>query len=216
MRKLLYPLLIVVAVAAFWLAWPAWSAYQIRAALEAKDAEALERKIDFARVRASLRNAAADKLAQVYVPPQTGPSNPVLVERLKQEAVSRMLDGTLANLVTPGSLILLASEGGSLKESIERMLRDQMSRGGQSAPAAGAAAGGGKRGPVFRTIGSSEAQQAPPPAYGLANIKHVAIGGPLSWEIGLAKHAAAPAAEVLVELGFTGTDWKVTAVRPAP
>jgi hypothetical protein len=214
MRKLFYLLLIVMAVLGFYVAWPGWSAYQIHTALAAKDAETLERKIDFASVRASLRKAAADKLAQLYVPPPTGPSSPALVERLKQETVSRTVEGALANLVTANGLVLLVSEGGPLKDSVERMLRDQMTRGGQTAPVAGAAAGAAKRGPVFRTVGSGDAQ--PPPSYGLGNIKRIAIAGPLSYEIGLAKSAAAPTADILAELSFTGTGWKVTAVRPAP
>jgi hypothetical protein len=215
MRALLALLVVVMLALAFYAAWPAWAAYRIYTAILAKDADGLERGIDFASVRMSLRKPASEKLAELYVSPQAGPSNPLLVERLKQQAVSGMVVGALESLVTPGNLILLTSEGGPLKDSIERMLRDQMSRGGQVSGTTGAAgAGAAKRGPVFRTV-TSEAT-APAPSYGLGNVKHVRFLGPLSYEIGIAKSAAAKGAEVRVELSFTGTDWRVTAVGPAP
>ena len=72
--------------------------------------------------------AAADKIAQLYVPTQSGPTSPVLAERLKREAVERLVGNALENVVTPYSLLLLVSEGGPLKAGVERLLRDQMGR----------------------------------------------------------------------------------------
>src|SRR5690349_5124991 len=127
MKALLSVIVLVLLAVAFFVAWPGWSAYQIYTAIIAKDAPALERKIDLPSVRASLQAAAAGKVAALYVPPSTLPSSPVLAERLKQEAISRIVAGALENLVTTESLLLVISEGGPLKDSIERMLRDQMS-----------------------------------------------------------------------------------------
>ena len=38
--------------------------------------------------------------------------------------------------------------------------------------------------------------------------------GPFRYEIGLAKDRKASAADALVVLGFTGLDWKITAIKP--
>jgi hypothetical protein len=81
--------------------WPIWSVYQIYSAVKTKDAETLERKIDFPAVRVSLRNAAVQKLSELYDRLQSQlQSSPVLVARIKQEAASRIVDASLARLVT--------------------------------------------------------------------------------------------------------------------
>jgi hypothetical protein len=58
------------------------------------------------------------------------------------------------------------------------------------------------------------AEGADKPTYGLANIKHVGVLGPLAFELGVSKDAAATEADVMVELRFVNGDWRVTAVRP--
>jgi hypothetical protein len=213
MKKLLAVIAIVILVAAFYVAWPGWSGYQVYNAIKAKDAETLERKIDFPSVRESLRGAATQKLSELYVPPQAAPSSPVLIERLKREAVSRIVDGSLETLVTADNLIRITSEGGSLKDSVERVLRDQMSRGSEIAGKAGLPSiGAGKRSPVIRTVSSGD--PTPPPRYGLHNVKRFGMLGPFGFAIGVAKEAAASEPDVTVEMSFTGTDWKITAVKP--
>jgi len=52
------------------------------------------------------------------------------------------------------------------------------------------------------------------PSYGIANIKHLGILGPLGFEIGVAKDSAAKVPDVIVEMRFVNADWRVTAVRP--
>ena len=235
MRKLFSLIIVLLLVVAFFVAWPGWAAYETYTAILAKDAPALERKIDIPSVRASLRTAAADKLAQLYVPPATGPSNPILAERLKREAVERIVGSALDNLVTPDTLILLISEGGPLKDGVERMLRDQLSRGGapqrvgpvttlspgqaaSKSRAVSPSPSAPKRGPVVRTVSSEEpkAGSASEPGYGLGNVKSFSVLGPFRYEIGLARDRTAPAAEVLAELSYTGLDWKITAIKPKP
>ncbi len=212
MKKYLAAL--VILLLAFYVAWPAWSVYQIQSAIKAKDAEALARKIDFPSVRASLRSAAAQKIAEVYVPPASAPTSAALLERLKQDTVSRVTDSALEVLVTPDGLITFVSEGGQLKDSVERALRDQISRGGAPpvARTAPGSIGARKGGPVVRTVSSAE--EAPTRDFGLQNIKGLAIAGPFRYEIGVAKFASASEPDATVELSYTGLDWKITAVRP--
>jgi hypothetical protein len=237
MKRLLLLLTAVLLLGtAFFVAWPGWAAYEVYTAIQAKDAATLERKFDLPSVRASLRAAAAEKIAQLYVPAQSAPTSPVLAERLKREAVERLVANALENLVTPYSLLLLASEGGPLKASVERMLRDQMGRAdapkkvgpvttlapGQSAtkPGAGSPAPAApKRGPVVRTISSEDSKSGAAEAeteagYGLRNLKSFSVLGPFRYEIGIAKDRKATTADVLVVLGFTGLDWKITSIKP--
>lgn len=238
MKKLLLLLTaFLLLAAAFFVAWPGWAIYEIHTAIQAKDAAALERRIDLASVRASLRTATADKLAQLYVPTQGGPTSPALAERLKREAVARLVGNALENLVTAEALLLVLSEGGPLKGSVERMLRDQMGRAdapkrvgpvttlgpGQGAAKPGAATPAApKRGPVVRTISSEdtksgpEAEAEPDTVYGLRNIKSFSTLGPFRYEFGLAKNRKSSAPDVLADLSFTGLGWKITAIKPAP
>ena len=60
MKRLLA--LLVLAVALFYIAWPAYSGYTIKTALDAKDADALRKCVDFESVRASMRPAISVKV----------------------------------------------------------------------------------------------------------------------------------------------------------
>jgi hypothetical protein len=212
--KKLWALTIVLLLLAFYGVWPIWSTYQIYSAVKTKDAAALERKIDFPAVRVSLRDAATQKIAELYDRPQNQlPSSPVLVARIKHDAALRIVDAALENLVTADNLIRITSEGGQIRDGVERMLRDQIIGGGDISGRLGAASSGvGKQSPVVRTLASEE--QAPAPSYGLGNVKSFAMLGLVRFEIGIAKYASAKEADLTAELSFTGTDWKLTAVRP--
>jgi hypothetical protein len=213
MNKLLPVIVIIILVAAFYVAWPAWSGYQVYSAIKAKDAATLARKIDFPNVRVSLRSAAKEKISELYVAPQVGPSSPILVERLRQEAVARIVEGSLGVLVTPDNLIRVTSESGPLKDSVERMLRDQIFRGGKVTDKTSAGSVGASKGdPVVRTVSSEE--PGPVPSYGLRNVKRFRMVGPFRFAIGVAKDASALEPDVTVEMSFTGLDWKVTSVKP--
>lgn len=212
--KKLWALIIVLLLLAFYGVWPIWSTYQIYSAVKTKDAATLGRKIDFPTVRVSLRDAATKKIAELYDRPQSQlSSSPVLIARIKHDAALRIVDAALENLVTADNLIRITSEGGQLREGVERMLRDQIIGGGDISGRVGAASSGvGKRSPVIRTLASEE--QAPAPSYGLGNVKSFAMLGLVRFEIGIAKYASAKEADLTAELSFTGTDWKLTAVRP--
>lgn len=55
---------------------------------------------------------------------------------------------------------------------------------------------------------------AQPASFGLGNIKRFALLGPLAFEIGVAKDAAATAPDVTVEMRFVSGDWRVVGVKP--
>jgi hypothetical protein len=213
MNKLLAAIIILLLLA-FYVFWPSWSVYQIYSAVKTRDAETLARKIDFPAVRASLRNATVEKFSELYDRPQSQlPSSPALVARIKHEAASRIADASLERLVTADNLVRIASEGGQLKDSVERLLHDQTIGVGDIAGGTDSGGSGvGKRGPVIRTIAPE--QDRPAPSYGFGNVKSFGILNPLRFEIGVAKYATAPQADVTAELSFTGTDWKLTAVKP--
>jgi hypothetical protein len=67
---------------------------------------------------------------------------------------------------------------------------------------------------VGRTVGAEEPKRIS--SYGFANIKGIRPASPFRYEIGIAKDQAATRPDFIVDFGFTGTDWKITGVRPAP
>ncbi len=128
MRRLL--LLILVLGFGFYVAWPAWSGYQIKSALDAGDAATLSDKIDFVSVRESLRPAArhhaeramADALSQSGSPVAT-----ILDDETKAALLPKVVETTLNNVVTPENLIRIARHGGTIKEAVAKIVKEQMS-----------------------------------------------------------------------------------------
>lgn len=247
MKRLL--LIVLFLALAFYVAWPAYTGYRINTALKTKDAAVLEQKIDFPRVRESLRPAVAQTVEQAYArtQQQAGGVGGNILAQLKQDVLPGVIDATLTTLVTPNSLAWAATEGKSFKEAIERAIKSQMARAGGlpgSAGDAGASASRsginlGKIGEIAgrfgidtgKVLGTTDGkEQAPagdaqapaagsqapgePRRYGMANIKSVMPTGPLSFEVGVARDAAASAPDLVVEMGFTGMDWKVTGLTP--
>lgn len=83
-------------------------------------------------------------------------------------------------------------------------------------------------GPAAQAAPGPEPQAAPAPAgngaadpppvqrkYTIANIKRLALTGPLTIEVGINRDPAQPWAELTAVLEFTGLDWKVVALRPS-
>ncbi|MEQ1612700.1 MAG: DUF2939 domain-containing protein [Hyphomicrobiaceae bacterium] len=232
--------LLVVALLAFYVAWPAWSGYSIKSALQAQDPVGLAAKIDFDRVRQSLRPAITRKVDDGVdrYQAQLGGAAGMIIGQLRKELVPKIVDASINRLLTPAAVIRIAAEGGSVKESLDRIMREQIGRGvpGGGAPAEGAAdprpqskgLGGllGKvlkdgAGPMTNDQRSPDALPSPTPTapaterkYSLSNIKSFTIDGPLSFRVGVAKDPAATVPDVTAEMAFTGGDWKVVGLVP--
>lgn len=238
--------IVVLALLGFYVAWPAWSGYQIKTALDAKDAATLDRKIDFANVRIGLRPAATQKVEELFerMKGQAGTTGALIAGQIKGDVIPKIVDTSLATLVTPANLVRVVSDGGSWKDNAERILREQMGRfpglggGGESGTRApgGLQIPGGfgsiadklgiNTGKALEGLGMAGKQtpapapapaaggSAPPASFGLGNIKRFAFLGPLAFEVGVAKDASATAPDVTAQLAFTGFDWKVVQVVP--
>jgi hypothetical protein len=250
MKRLLT--LALLLLAGFYVGWPAYSGYEIKTALEAKDAAALSSKIDFASVKESLRPAAtleAERSLNDTVE-KSGAAAGILGAEIAKKVLPALVDASLDRLVTPENIIRIYSDGRAVKDSLSRIVKDQIGKSGGIAglgaligkPApegdtqtgsltgildavVGKATGGDagkavtKAAPV-RTVTEpasepiAAASQQKPRAYGIGNIKHFALTGPLSVELGVAKEPEAKEADVAAEMTFRGTDWVLTALRP--
>ena len=226
----------------FYVAWPAWSGYQIREALQAKDSAKLGAKVDFDSVRVSLRPVVTQKVSDGFdrYQSQAGPTAGLILGQLKKDAIPKIVETSLVRLLTPETIIRIASEAGPMKESFDRIMREQLGRaipggtgnvGADTSQATGAGQSG-LGGVLGRVLGNpaatgpqpgatepkvSEAEQPSQPTkrtYSYANIKSFAFNGPLSFRVGVAKDPATPDADVTAEMSFTGGDWKVTRLVP--
>jgi len=120
------------ALIAFYIAWPAYSAYEIRNGLEKKDSALLEAKIDFTRLRASLRPAVtvAVEKAMTVALKKAGPNAGQLTDQLRAQLMPRVVDAALANLVTPETLIRVHAEGADLKKVIDGIVAQSAAQPG--------------------------------------------------------------------------------------
>jgi hypothetical protein len=232
--------LVVLAFVAFYVVWPAWTGYAIRAALQDQDAAGLAAKVDFDRVRESLRPVVARKVDEGVdrYQSQLGAAGGAIVGRLRQGLVPKVVDASLNRLLTPEAVIRIAAEAGPLKESLDRIMREQI---GLGVPNGGVVTDSGSNGPaepkglggllgtVLKGAGSpspagSQAPAAPPPMgpaperpkrkFSLANVKSFAVNGPLSFRVGVAKDPMTVEPDITAELAFTGGDWRVVGVVP--
>jgi hypothetical protein len=250
--------LLAILLLAFYVAWPGYSAYEIHQALEARDAAALEGRIDFASLRESLRPAAtaeAERTIDEQVKKAGGTAG-VLAGEIAKKSLPKLVEVSLDAAVTPQNIIRIYAEGGSVKETLTRIVQEQLlgaggltglgtlgTTGRTGAPASAGSGGWGKalesigkaagldlapapptagaattKSPV-RTVGTPVATSpgesaAPKPSYGLSNIKKLGPTGPFTMEVGIAKDASAKEPDVTAEMGFTGTGWKLTGLRP--
>jgi hypothetical protein len=241
MRRLLFVVLFLLL--GFYVVWPAVTAWRINGALKLRDAEALERRIDFPSVRESMRPAVAAKVAEMIetYQRQAGPAGALIAETLKGEVSGRLVNASLATLVTPDNLIRLASEAGPMKERVERIIREQLGRipGIQGADGAGGAGGatggggglvggilgripglpgaggGGGNPPAVEPARKPAAEPMPPGrTFGISNVKRFAFTGPLGFEVGVAKEPSSREADLVAEMGFRGGDWRMIGLRP--
>lgn len=231
---------------AFYVGWPLWSAYQIRAALDANDVPTLERKVDFASVRASMKPVVTAEVERVFDRAGSGGVGQILGGALKQQLAPQLVETVLAGVITPERLGELYQYRGDIKEFLaERAARKDARKeareakeaggsvneagirlpGGLSIPGLGrkAAAGGDAQKedapPTPSPAGSPSStagapSQPPREKPGLANVKRVAMTGPLALEIGVARDKAASVPDLTAQLAFTGFDWKLVGLVP--
>lgn len=227
--------LVVVALVGFYVAWPAWSGYVIRNAINDKDPVALAAKVDFARVHDSLRPGVAEKVDQQIdrYQSQMGAAGAMVVGQLCKDLVPKIIEASLKRLLTPEMIIRIAAERGTIKESLDRVLREQVgnglpggnsptdSSGGPNPPST--AGLGGLLGKVLKQPGSPPAEGAEsspgqPAAttrkISISNIRNFAFNGPLSFRLGIAKDPSKSEPDVTAEMSFTGGDWKLTGLVP--
>jgi hypothetical protein len=72
MRKSLLLILPVVLLALGFAAWPVWSAWQLRAAVKARDLAGIERRVDWPQLRANLKRTIAANLQDDSKSPDAG------------------------------------------------------------------------------------------------------------------------------------------------
>jgi Protein of unknown function (DUF2939) len=133
--------LALLLLACFYVAWPAWSGYQIYQSIQARNSGLMDSKIDFPSVRKSLRPVITAKIGEGLekFQAQAGAAG-ALISQLKGEMVPKLVDSTLATMVNSETVMRVATEGGSFKETLEKIMREQMGRSGL--PAGGGAGGG--------------------------------------------------------------------------
>ncbi len=174
---------------------------------------------------------------------QAGPAGAAILNQIKADVVPKIVDTALLHLVTAPNLIRVVNDRGALKENAERILKEQIGKIGLPGLGGGSAAGGGANiqlpgglGQIAGRLGipgvggaapKAEPAMSPsastpvatdanatPPSFGYANIKRFGFLGPLAFEVGIAKDAAAADSDVVVEMRFVAGDWRVVGVKP--
>lgn len=120
--------LIVLGLLGFYIAWPAFSGYQIKTALDGRDAAALDSKIDFPSVRLGLRPTVTQRVTEMFDRMQSsaGPTGAMIASQLKGDVIPKVVETSLNTLVTSGNLIRIVHDGRSWKESVDAILREQI------------------------------------------------------------------------------------------
>jgi hypothetical protein len=176
---------------------------------------------------------------------KTGMAGGAIADRFKAEVMPRIVDGVLATLVTPEMLIRIHASGRSLKEALDGLVVERASQtqgfgGGLMIVSGDEAPGGRSRLEEIagalgidsnKALGEADAQDAaggvvasevlparsgPLPKYGLGNIKHFSLNGPLGLSVGVSRDAAARKPELTADLSFVGGSWKLTGLTPEP
>lgn len=115
--------LLVLALLGFYVAWPAWSGYQVKTALDGGDKATLERKIDFERLRGSLRPAVTTEVdSKVSAIAAAAGQSPEALAKLKADAVPKLTEAALTGLVTSDSILRLYRERADLKTEVARIV----------------------------------------------------------------------------------------------
>ena len=109
MRKLLAPLLLtlglLVPFALAYAAWPLWSAWQLRAAVKARDLPGIEQRVDWPMLRANLKQTVTANLRDEKRNADSGAVSKALKRTLGPMLADRVIDGA----VTPRTLASVLS-----------------------------------------------------------------------------------------------------------
>ncbi len=240
----------VAGVLAFYVAWPLYAGYDLKTALDGRNVEALNARVDFERVRASLRPAVTAKVDKAVTDAlrRFGTAGGALADRLEAKTTARIVDGVLASLVTPEMLIRIHASGRTFKEALDGLV---LERAGEAQGLAGngltivsesdagsnrkslreiagalgidtkKALSGEDRDAAVQDSAAGGEDRLPLKSgrvakYGVRNVKHVALDGPLGLSVGFARDADARAPELTAELSFVAGTWKLTGLVPAP
>ncbi len=155
-----------------------------------------------------------------------GPLGAVIGGQLRDELKNRLIDQAVTSLITPPNVIRIAKQGGNFRQAIEKVMVEQMGKGGGGA--LGGLGGLGRLGDAARRGQPPPAGDTPAPraetsapagarqaaTHGLSNIKSFSLDGPLGFSIGVAKDPAATEPEITAKMAFTGGDWKVVGLIP--
>lgn len=118
---------VILGLVAFYAGWPAWSGYQIVAALDAGDTTALGRKIEFDRVRSSLRPAVTSEIERTLITAaQASGQPPATIEKLKVDVMPKLVDVALNGLVTPEAVVRIYRERTDFKTAVARIVAERM------------------------------------------------------------------------------------------
>ena len=192
MRKFIFLLVGVLFV--FYVGWPAWSGFRIYNALEKNDATTLERKIDFPSVRDSLKPAIRAQIDKMLDRTMGDAAGQLRDGRLRQQIGPQLMETVLNKIVTPQSIASLYEWRGDISQVIKgiKEIREIETA----------------------TNGAGIAESARPSPLRLSNIKRLAFTSPTSFEIGIAKDAAASEPDLTAQMGFRDMDWKLIGLVP--
>ena len=125
-------LVVLLALIGFYGLWPAWSGYRIRQAIENEDAATLEGKIEFPAVRAALKPTVTAEVERTIerALKDAGPLGGLISGQIKGDIVGRIIESSINSIVTPENVIKIAHDGKNLRESIERVMKEQVGLGG--------------------------------------------------------------------------------------
>ncbi len=184
MRRLIG--LLILAALGFYVAWPAWSGYRIAQALSAKDAAALDGKIDFPSVRESLRPVVSAEMGKRIDQELRGlgPLAQTMGSDVKAQMQGKLVDQILAAVVTPSNVIRIAHEGGNVSAAVEKILGEAAGQigamtgsGGAGNPAGAGSGGGGMGGILGQVLGSATGGATSGAGPDLAGVLGKALGG---------------------------------------
>ena len=116
MRKLLILVSLPVLLAALgYAAWPAWSAWQLRAAVKARDMAAIERKVDWPTLRANLKRTIAANLKDDSKSPGAG-----FFTKAFKRTLGPLVTDTLIDAAVPPRTLAHVLAGRLLPSEIKR------------------------------------------------------------------------------------------------